>query len=208
VLDGVYKFSIWEQSQRGFDEQILEAIDILPALPGLKWVTILGNHDETFADKSGIDVSSSMMGSFRAYGREDLLCVGARGAYVRLMGSDTENSRGLLCELHHPKGSPAYSISYKPQRHVEQYPPGQKPDVYISGHFHQIGYILYRGVHCLQAGTFQGGRSAYGKSLGGAPSIGGWIVKYGLTPEGTVRPFVPEMLPYYEIEEPRSISLG
>jgi hypothetical protein len=205
-FDGVYKFSIWEQSHRGFAEQVQEGVATLPKRPGLSWVGILGNHDETFESGSGIDACESIMGSFRSRGRDDVQIVGSRGSYVRLVSDKIP--RGVLVELWHPKGCPAYSISYKPQRHVEQYPVGQKPDVCLVGHFHQAGYFTFRGVHCLQAGTFQGGQSSFGKSIGGAPSIGGWICHYGMTEGGTIRSFSPEWIAYYEKEEPRSIGLG
>ena len=205
-FDGVYKFSIWEQSHRGFNEQVLRGVETLPKRPGLSWVGILGNHDETFETNSGIDAGESIMGAFRSHGRNDVQIVGSRGSYVRLVSEQIP--RGVLVELWHPKGCPAYSISYKPQRHVEQYPVGQKPDICLVGHFHQAGYFTFRGVHCLQAGTFQGGNSSFGKSIGGAPSIGGWICHYGITAGGTLRSFSPEWIAYYEKEEPRSIGLG
>ena len=206
MLDGCMKFLMWEQTHRGLQEQAELAAQLLPQRPGWRWDWILGNHEESFEATSGIDVGQAVVAIFKDHGRNDLFYHGSRSAYVRLVSP--QNRRGLLIEMHHPKGSPAYAVSYKPQRHIDQYPVGAKGDVLIQGHYHQSGYFTRRGVHALQAGTFQSGRSAFGKSLDGAPSTGGWIVRYALTPGGTVRRFIPEFVAYYDHEEVRDIDLG
>lgn len=207
LLDGVYRHSIWDQSQRGFEEQVAEAIDVIPRLEGATWHFIQGNHDETFGEQSGIDVGKAIVQAFRAAGRHDLVYHGARGAYVRLKGpSDT---RGLLVEMWHPRDrANAYALSYRAQKHIEKYPPGAKPDCLLAFHWHQTFYFETRGVHAMSCGCWQGGQSSFGKSLGGAPSIGSWIVDYALTDGGTVRRWRPEWKGYQEVETVRDVNLG
>lgn len=48
--------------------------------------------------------------------------------------------------------------------------------------------------------TFQGGGSAFSKSLGGAPAIGGLILTWQMTKAGTMRGFGIEMHAYPEKE--------
>lgn len=206
MLDGVYKFSVWEQRERGFEEQASAAVAELPQRPGMTWHMILGNHDETFERDSGMSVGHALVDTFKRFGRNDLVCHGARGAYLRL--KNESERRGLIVELWHPKGTPGYAVDYKLRRHIEGYSVSQKPDVLAVGHFHQHGYFCTRGVHGLACGTFQGGKSNFGKSLGGAPAIGGWIVDYALTADGTVREFSPTWVAYYENESPREIGLN
>ncbi len=206
ILDGVYDHGRWELTHHGFDEQANEAAEGLPQHPGLSYHGIIGNHDETFEKKSGLAVVQSLQDVFRRKGRTDFHLYGARGAYLRLAAPGEE--RGLIVELWHPLKGPAYALSYKLQKKIEGYAVGQKPDVVIAGHWHQAVYFSTRGVHAMSAGTWQGGGSSFGKALGGAPSIGGWIVRYALTPSGTVRRFSPEWNAYYEREEPRTIALG
>lgn len=205
ILDGVYRHSRWEESHHGFHEQATFAAKVFPRLPGLRYVMIAGNHDETFEKESGLDVSRAIEDVFRREGRDDLTMLGARGAYVRYA---PKGGRGILVELWHPLGGGAYAVSYKLQRHVEEYGVGQKPDFMFAGHWHQQCYVVRRGVHCFSSGTFHGGGSSFGKALGGAQAIGGWVVRFRQTREGTVRDVAPTWRGYYETESIRELGLG
>ena len=205
MLDGVYKHSQFEQTAAGFDAQCDVAVASLPAMPGAMWWLIAGNHDETFEASSGIDVGKVIEGHFRAAGRTDIHFVGARSGYLRLAGP---GERGLFVEMWHPGKGGAYAKSYKLQKKVEGYAPGQKPDLLLVGHYHQSIYLPLRGVQCLQVGCWQGGKSSFAKSLGIAPDIGSWIIEYALTDAGAVRRFAPEWIGYQEVESVREVALG
>ncbi len=205
ILDGVYRHSRWEENHHGYDAQSTRAAKVFPKLPGLRYVGIIGNHDETFEHESGLSVVASLPQVFRDAGRDDFQLIGARGAYVRFA---PKGGRGVLVELWHPIGGGAYAVSYKLQRHVEEYGVGQKPDFVFAGHWHQQCYVVRRGVHCFSSGTFHGGGSPFGKALGGAQAIGGWIVRYGQTKDGTVRDVQPTWRGYYETEQVRALGLG
>lgn len=206
LLDGVYRHSRWEQYAQGFREQVADFIEGLPQHDGLNYVGISGNHDQTFEDGSGMDAARAIEESFHAAGRTDLQMLGARGATVRLLGPG--DTRGLLVEMWHPVGKPAFTLSYKLQHKIAAYHPGHKPDVLLAGHWHQQVYFVSRGVHAMSCGTFQGGKSSYGRSLGTEPSIGGWFIEYAQTPDGTVRNFKPEWNAYYEQEEARAVKVA
>jgi predicted phosphodiesterase len=205
ILDGCYRHSRWEESHHGYHAQSTRATKVFPQLPGLRYVGIIGNHDETFESDAGLSVVSSLPQVFRDAGRSDFELLGARGAYVRFA---PKGGRGILVELWHPIGGGAYAVSYKLQRHVEEYGVGQKPDFMFAGHWHQQCYIVRRGVHCFSSGTFHGGGSSFGKALGGAQAIGGWVVRYNQTKDGTVRDVLPNWRGYYETEQVRSLGLG
>lgn len=207
LLDGVYRHSVWDQSHRGYEEQVGVAIEQLPRWPDAEWFFIQGNHDETLGEANGLDVGRAIEQSFVAAGRTDMKYLGPRAAYVRLVAPGER--RGLFVELWHPRDkSNAYAKSYRMQKHIEKYAPGQKPDLLLVGHWHQQMYFTTRGVHALSVGCWQGGQSAFGKSLGGAPDIGSWIIEYALTPEGTVRHIRPEWVGYFEKESVRDVALG
>lgn len=204
-LDGCYRHSKWDEAYHGFHAQSERFAKICPKLPGLRYFMIAGNHDETFEKDSGLDVCRGIEDAFRREGRDDLRMLGSRGAYVRYA---PKGGRGVLIELWHPLGGAAYAVSYQLQKHVENYGVGQKPDFLFGGHTHQQVYCVRRGVHCFWSGTFHGGGSSFGKALGGAQAIGGWIVRYNQTKEGTVRDVAPTWRGYYETEEVREIGLG
>lgn len=205
-LDGCYRHGKWELTHHGFQNQVNEFREGLPRFPGLKYWGITGNHDQTFEAESGMVVHEAINEHFRANNRRDLTMLGARGAYLRLVGP--EGGRGVFIELWHPIKGPAYALTYGLQKHVEKYAPGQKPDFLFTGHWHQGVYVPIRGVHCYSCGTFQGGASSYGKSLGGAPTIGSWVVDFATTLEGTVRRVRSEFKQYFEKEHHRTVELG
>lgn len=198
ILDGCYDHGRWELSHHGFDDQAQDAAETLPRLPGLRYFAITGNHDETFTKSTGLDTGRAIVDRFRAFGRDDLEHLGARGATAKLGGA--------RIELWHPRKSGAYSLSYHLQNHIRDLALGRKPDILLAGHWHTWVYLEQRGVHALACGTFQGGGSAFGKSLGGAPSIGGTLVSWESTEHGTIRRVSVERSAYYEHEAPREIG--
>lgn len=204
-LDGCYDHGRWELTHHGFQDQIAEFESELPQLKDLEYFGISGNHDETFEKKSGLVVHRAMQDFFRAKGRHDLHMLGARGAYLRLRAP--YEKRGIVVHLWHPIKGPAYALTYGMQKQIEKYAPGAKPDILLTGHWHQSCYFVSRGVHALSCGTFQGGGGSYGRALGGAPSIGGWIIEYATTPEGTVRHVKPEWVGYFEKEVVRDVAI-
>lgn len=204
ILDGVYKHSQWEEYAHGFHEQAEDAAKCFPQLKGLQYIGIAGNHDQTHENSSGLNVCVALEDVFRRHGRNDLTMLGSRGATVDFRSEG--DTRGLRVEMWHPLGGGAYALSYKLQRKIEGYAVGAKPDVVLAGHWHQQCYFVQRGVHAMSCGTWHGGQSPFGKALGTSPAIGGWIIEYAQTEDGTVRHFKPEWVAYYEHEMPRVIA--
>lgn len=207
-VDGCYRHSRWEEAYHGFDPQATRLAHVLPGKKDgidVRYDGIIGNHDETFEKESGLDVGRALEDIFKREGRGDFHMHGARGAYLRYA---PKGGRGVLVELWHPIGGGAYAVSYKLQRHVEEYGVGQKPDFLFAGHWHQQCYVVRRGVHAFSAGTWHGGSGSFSKALGGAQAIGGWIVKYGQTKEGALRDVTPTWRSYHEQETIRELGLG
>lgn len=198
VIDGCYRHGVFELTHSGIDEQTRDLLETLPQLDGLTYSGITGNHDDTFSDHIGIDAGLYMQRYFESHGRKDLKFYGRRGARLRM--------HGVTVELWHPKKGGAYALSYGLQNHIRDYGVGHKPDICLAGHLHTQVYFQQRGVHALQCGTFQGAGSAFSKSLGGSPAIGGHVLSWKLTPDGTIRRFGVEHVPYYEHERPRDVK--
>ena len=196
-LDGQYRHGTFEVTHVGIEAQTRELHETLPALPGLKYHMITGNHDWTFTEASGVDTGHYVKSYFRDRGRSDIEFYGDRGAYIKL--------HGIVLHLWHPGGGTAYAISYKLQKKVEAYT-SIKPQVLIAGHWHRFCYVYERGIHAIAAPCFQGGGSAFGKSLpSAAPAIGGLFLSWDLTKDGTIREFSLEKRSYYERERPVDI---
>jgi hypothetical protein len=158
--------------------------------------TASGNHDETFTSESGIDAGEFIESYFRKRGREDFKFYGNRGAFLKI--------RGAVVHLWHPRSGGAYAVSYPLQKKIEGYA-ALKPQVLLAGHWHRFCRIEERNVHALACPTFQAGRSAFSKSLTGAPAIGGLILSWTVTRDGTLRDFSDEKRSYFEVERPVNV---
>lgn len=193
VMDGNYTaHGLHELTHVGLDQQAQLVASRLPKFDGLTYHAIMGNHDLTFEAQNGASPGRALLGEFRRAGRDDLRVYGSRGAYLRL--------RGVVIHLWHPGGGSSYATSYKLQKKVESYSPGEKPGILLAGHWHKYCAISERGVHAMACPTFQGGGSAFSKSLTGTVAIGGLVLEWGLTAAGTIRSFSHEFRQYFERE--------
>jgi hypothetical protein len=196
-LDGQYRHGTFEVTHVGVEAQTRDLFETLPHLPGLTYHCITGNHDWTFTEASGVDTGHYVKSYFRDRGRNDITFYGDRGAYIKI--------GGIVMHLWHPGGGTSYAVSYKLQKKVESYS-SIKPQVLIAGHWHRMCYIYERGIHAMAAPCFQGGGSAFGKSLpSSAPAIGGLFLGWDVTKDGTVREFSFEKRSYFERERPIDI---
>jgi len=192
MLDGNYRHGVFELTHSGIDDQARDAGETLPQRDGLHYHAITGNHDFTFAEKTGMSVGRHIEAVWRnELGRQDLTFHGDRSAYLRV--------GGVVVHLWHPKKSPGYALSYQLQKQVEKYT-SLKPQILLVGHWHIYCAIAVRGVEAIGVPCFQGGGSAFGKSLGGNPSIGGLILEWRTTEHGTMRDFAIRPRRYYERE--------
>ncbi len=193
ALDGDYRHGKFEMTHMGIAEQTRDLFETLPQMPGLTYHGITGNHDETFTSESGIDAGEFIEGYFRKRGRQDFKFYGNRGAFLKI--------RGVVVHLWHPRSGGAYAISYPLQKKIEGYSV-LKPQILLAGHWHRYTHCYERGVHAIACPTFQAGRSAFSKSLTGAPAIGGLILSMRLTQDGTLRDFSVHKRTYFETERP------
>lgn len=199
IVDGRYHHAAYEMSHHGLNDQTQDLYETLPRLEGLTYHAIAGNHDFTFTAESGIDVPAFISNYFRERGRNDFFGYGARGAFL--------NVRGAIFHLWHPGGGVPYALTYGLQKKCEGYSPGFKPHFLLAGHWHTHVVADIRGIYCVAGGTFQGGQSAFAKSLkSGAPAIGGGILSWGQTADGTIRSFIHERLRYFEKEDLQEVG--
>jgi predicted phosphodiesterase len=194
VLDGMYRHGMFEVSHVSVDDQAQDLFDTLPQLPGLTYHGITGNHDFTFTEHSGLQIGPYLTNYFRERGRNDLHFYGNRSAFLKV--------RGAVVHLWHPKKNTGFAKSYAMQKNIEKYSSGEKPNILLVGHWHIFCQVEERAVHGIACPTFQGGGSAFSKSLGGAPAIGGLILSWDLTRDGTMRSFAVEKRSYFEEERP------
>lgn len=179
LVDGtnMHRDQQYEIFKHGADQQAMYAREALPKVlgreskkPVMQYV-IGGNHDGAFYNDSGANVLRTLCD-----GRPDIKFLGAPTAEFHISG--------LRILLMHPDGGVAYARSYKPQKIVEQFAPDQKPNIVLLGHWHVADYLpAYRNVETLSMPCFQA-QTAFMKSKGLAPVVGGLLVECEYSPQG------------------------
>ncbi len=179
----VYKGQEYELNVFGADNQVNYLVENYPCIPGMTTHFVTGNHDYSFYKKIGLDV-----GIMIAERRSDM-------KYLGIFQGDVMYKCIPLIRVVHPDGGMAYALSYRMQKYVEQISSGKKPRIIIAGHQHTSIYFLYRNIHVVQAGAFEGQTKLILRK-GINPSIGGWIitVKFAKDKKKSIVSFAPEFL--------------
>ena len=198
LLDGCYKHGVFELSHVGLEDQTKDLFETIPALPGLAYHCITGNHDHTFTELTGVNVGAFIVGQFKERGRKDIRFYGDCGAFIEICGA--------VVHLWHPMKGVAYAKSYQLQKQIEKYGSGEKPHILLAGHWHQFAVVEDRGVFGIACPTFQASGSAFSKRLGGQPALGGLIVCWEIAGKDLVRNLSVERRRYFELELPTKIS--
>jgi predicted phosphodiesterase len=182
LMDGnnVYPGQQYEQSISSIDGQLESLIEIIPDLK--KCFFIIGNHEYAIYKQVGKNIGLDL-----ASRRPDFKFLGAMEGQVSI--------NGILFELFHGTGSGSYSVSYKLQKRIESYTPGNKPRFLIAGHWHQSMEFTTRNVTAYHSGSFQG-PSTFSRMLSLQNVLGGWIVEV-IHENGEVRSVKSEFLPFY-----------
>ena len=154
----IYRGGEYELHTFGAESQAKYVRDNYPR--DLTTYFITGNHCASFWKDAGIDIGTLI-------DCPEIRYIGSLQADITI--------KGIKFRLIHPSGSPAYALSYKIQKFAEQMRSGEKPNVFISGHYHSSVYFFYRNMHCLMAGSFQK-QTPYLLAKGVNPTIGGWIL--------------------------------
>jgi len=134
-LDGekMYKGHEYELAKYGADAQIQHAVETFPYSKAPVYF-ITGNHDGAYWKTAGIDVGQRLDAE-----RDDLHYVGAEQRTIQLK----PNADIMLM---HPGGGCSYAFSYKPQKLIESFSGGEKPNILLSGHYHKFNHLFYRNV--------------------------------------------------------------
>lgn len=171
VLDGHkgYPGQEFELHRHGWDQQSQWFADKMPRSDAVRTHFITGNHDAKFKNAAGIEVGKALN-----ILRPDWNFLGTDIGSVVLNAKD---GRPLHVALIHPDGGTAYALSYRPQKIVEQWAGGSKPDVLGIGHYHKAEYIpRYRNVAVFQSGCCQD-QTPFMKRKSLAAHVGFWLVE-------------------------------
>ena len=174
---------IYELEHIGYDAQKEYAIKLLSQWSGTQYF-IDGNHDRWYVKA----------GNAGALIVKDI-CNEVPGAVF--LGHDEGNItvNGCVIKLWHGEDGSSYAISYRIQKLVEAFSPGEKPNVLFAGHVHKQGYFFDRSIHCVSTGAMCR-QSSWMRSTRKANHAGFHIVKMAIN-NGGVAWFEPRWFPFY-----------
>jgi len=158
--NNVYRGQEYELEVPGVDDQVNLLCDVVPDLGKCFFIT--GNHEYTAYKRIGKNVGADI-----ASKRKDFTFLGAIEGRVDI--------NGINFDLFHGAGKGAYAVSYKIQKRIESYIPGDKPRILAVGHWHQSMDFTTRNVTSYHCGSFQG-PTILSKQFCLPNVIGGWVV--------------------------------
>ena len=184
--DDVYKGQYVDLTHYGYGDQLSYLIKSYPKMKNnIKTYLISGNHDLSFKVKNGAHITSAL-----ADKRHDIVFCGDYDARVDI--------GGIKIGMHHGDGGGSYALSYKLQKAIELIGGGQKPQIYILGHYHTAMYAMIRNVHCFLPGCFQRPNDfSVRKNL--PNQISGWVIYLQVEDDdcNTIRKINMENICYY-----------
>ena len=197
-IDGQSHFNKYDliPEAHGMQAQLELFVRRYPKKKNLKTYYVAGDdHEGWYAQREGIDIGRSLEDTARHSGRTDLVYLGYKEAFVALEHPKSHKHSRMLVD--HPGGGSAYADSYAAQKRVEAAQPGEKPGVWLFGHWHKIGYFRPRGVNVLLCGCTKD-LDPFGRKKGLRYDVGGSIIEMRQDEGGAIVEFTPRIRTYYD----------
>jgi len=192
-IDGEAKFNRYEIKNRGIDRQIGYFVDNYPQRKGMVTKFIAGDdHEGWYWQREGVNIGEYAQMRAEKIGRTDLEYIGYVESDVVLQLPQGKTTIKVM----HPGGGTAYALSYTPQKIIESFQGGEKPNILILGHYHKAEYIIYRDVHTIQAGCTQD-QTTFMRKKRIAAHLGGWIIEFSTSNDGAVHEFKPSFYSFF-----------
>lgn len=184
--ENMYRGHAYDIHKHGADQQVDWVIKSYPN-NNLTTYFITGNHDLSFWRNAGVDI-----GKLITERRKDMIYLGQEEADILIGGKDK-----IKMNLFHPGGGTAYALSYHPQKIVESFSGGKKPNILLIGHYHKAEFIpKVRNVAVIQGGTTCS-QTPFMKRKKLEAHLGGWIIDLQINKKGIDR-IKAEFIPYFE----------
>ncbi len=182
---------------RNCTDQCVYAADYYPQRSGIITHFITGDcHEGWFANEIGLNIGMHIEDMFSRNGRKDMVFAGHMERDFNLELSGKKQS---ILRMFHPGGGSSYATSYRPQKIVESYQGGNKPDILLFGHFHKWGSFYPRGVNVILAGCAQD-QSGFMRKTGIQAHVGFVTFTIAQDAQGAISQLAPRFYPFYNQE--------
>jgi hypothetical protein len=194
MIDGEARFNKFDLVAFGIDGQANYFAKHWPQRKGITTHFVTGDdHEGWYVQREGIDIGRHLENVAVTHGRSDLKYLGHMEHDIVFKGT----RRNVVMRLIHAGGGSAYATSYSVQKIVESYQGGEKPNILLVGHYHKSEYGYPREVHVVQAGCTCDQTPFLRKNKIQA-HVGGWIVEFTVTTDGSVTRFKLEWFPFFD----------
>jgi predicted phosphodiesterase len=164
-------------------------IEKYPKVAGITTYAISGNHDLSTYLKTGNDSASLITKGFLYHGKEyegrkDIVYLGQYSHRIIL-------PQEVTMQLLHPRGNNSYAKSYKQQKRSEAMDRNLRPDIQVTGHFHDFNYTWLNHTHMVALPGLQD-ETEFFVRLGLPRGMGFCIAHYEIR-DGKLVSFTPEL---------------
>lgn len=194
-IDGEARFNRLDLLVHGMQAQLDYFVEEYPMREGIETRYVSGDdHEGWYAQREGVDIGRMLENTARDAGRSDLVHLGYKEAFVTLYPKYGRGTAKLLVD--HPGGGTAYALSYAAQKRIEAAQPGEKPAVWLFGHWHKAGFFNDRGVNAILVPCTQD-LTPWARKKGLSYHQGGLVVTLHQDAGGAIDLCVPEFRSYY-----------
>jgi predicted phosphodiesterase len=200
LIDGekTYAGQEYEINVMGVDNVVSNLARVWPRVDGITTYHVASStcHEGYYLKSAGVLIGKQIEAE-----RPDMVYLGLDEADVIVHPGE----RRPRLRIVHPGGGSSYADSYRPQKIVESYSGGDKPDILAIGHYHKGGYYNIRDVAVLQAMCLER-QTPFMRKRSLRAVLGFWVVEARFTPEGSLQRFKPEEFRYYLDEHGKVIK--
>jgi len=158
---------VYELSDIGYGAQLSRSRKLFRRYAEVPHRMIDGNHDRWFTGCNIVEELCASVDDFHYLGQDE---------------GDIKICKARI-KLYHGEDGNSYATSYRVQKVVEAFSPGEKPNVLLLGHTHKALYLPERAVHCYSGGCVQA-QSAWMRRKRIAAHTGFWIIELVLNDDG------------------------
>jgi predicted phosphodiesterase len=193
IIEGYSRLNQFDVLNTGVDEQVKYLIKNYPRKKDIITHFITADdHEGWYVKQNHINIGKVIENESIEEGRNDLHHLG----YIEADVEVDVGERPTIIRIMHPGGGSAYAKSYKPQKIIESFAGGEKPDFLIIGHYHKMIFDIERNVPYITAGC-TADQSPFLRKTPIQVNVGGWIVELRIDDAGNVRRAKPEWFIFY-----------
>ena len=194
IVDGQSQYNQFHLYAHGVTDQANYCLDHYPQRPGITTYFITGDcHEGWWFKNVGINFGRYLMAEAHERGRNDLVYLGHVESDVELR----TDCGSAMMRLFHPGGGTAYAISYSAQKIIESLQGGEKPGLFICGHYHKRIYFTVRNVHVVQPGCTQD-QTIFMRKKKLEAEVGYSVIRIQQDVQGAIRRVLPEFTMHYD----------